>query len=426
MVEKTDRLYRNLADYDKLDGKIPGLSIHLVKENETISDNSKSDAKFMQGLRVLMAKKYIDNLSEEVRKGQTEKAEQGLWPSAAPFGYRNRLEDHTIEPDPVRSRYVVRAFEMMASRQYSLAMIVQELNDAGARTTRKNARLSKSGVQSILTREIYYGQFSWKGKIYDGKHKPLIGKDLFDRAQGAIGRRQRPKLLKRDSTYAGILTCGHCGCAITADHKTKKSGKHYTYYRCTNGKRICKSVVYLREEQLDEVFAKALKQIQLTSEAVEVTRSVLLENAKLEREFHEQATKNLNLEIASLQRRIERCYLDHVDDKISVEEWESRTAAWKADQSDLRYKLLAHDRADLRYMQEGVKLLELASRAHQIFVSTMTPAEKRETVSLVLSNPRIEDGSVRFDYNMPFAMMVNSTDSENWRGGRDSNPRPPP
>lgn len=225
LVEKTDRLYRNLADYDKLDGKIPGLSIHLVKENETISDNSKSDAKFMQGLRVLMAKKYIDNLSEEVRKGQTEKAEQGLWPSAAPFGYRNRLEDHTIEPDPVRSRYVVRAFEMMASRQFSLAMIAQELNDAGARTTRKNARLAKSGVQAILTREIYYGQFSWKDKIYDGKHKPLIGKDLFDRAQGAMGRRQRPKLLQRDSTYAGILTCGHCGCAITADHKTKKSGK---------------------------------------------------------------------------------------------------------------------------------------------------------------------------------------------------------
>ena len=36
-----------------------------------------------------MAKNYIDNLSEETKKGMLEKAEQGLYPSAAPLGYRN-------------------------------------------------------------------------------------------------------------------------------------------------------------------------------------------------------------------------------------------------------------------------------------------------------------------------------------------------
>ncbi len=38
-----------------------------------------------------MAKKYIDNLSEEVTKGMVEKAEQGMWPSYAPLGGLNRL-----------------------------------------------------------------------------------------------------------------------------------------------------------------------------------------------------------------------------------------------------------------------------------------------------------------------------------------------
>jgi len=33
-------------------------------------------------LELLMAKNYIDNLSEEARKGQQEKAEQGIWPYA--------------------------------------------------------------------------------------------------------------------------------------------------------------------------------------------------------------------------------------------------------------------------------------------------------------------------------------------------------
>jgi hypothetical protein len=42
----------------------------------------------MHGIKVLMAKNYIGNLSEEARKGTQEKAEQGIWPTKTPLGYR--------------------------------------------------------------------------------------------------------------------------------------------------------------------------------------------------------------------------------------------------------------------------------------------------------------------------------------------------
>jgi DNA invertase Pin-like site-specific DNA recombinase len=87
LLEKTDRLYRNLKDWvllDELD-----IEIHLVKEGVVLSQESKSSEKFFHGIKVLMAKNYIDNLSEEARKGQQEKAEQGIWPTKAPLGYRN-------------------------------------------------------------------------------------------------------------------------------------------------------------------------------------------------------------------------------------------------------------------------------------------------------------------------------------------------
>lgn len=82
LVEKTDRLYRNLKDWVTLDEM--DLEIHLVKENAIISRDSRSSEKFMHGIKVLMAKNYIDNLTEETRKGMLEKAEQGIWPSFAP------------------------------------------------------------------------------------------------------------------------------------------------------------------------------------------------------------------------------------------------------------------------------------------------------------------------------------------------------
>jgi DNA invertase Pin-like site-specific DNA recombinase len=76
LVEKTGRLYRNLKDWVTLDEL--DLEIHFVKENVVLSADSRSSEKFMHGIKVLMAKNYIDNLSEETRKGMTEKAEQGI------------------------------------------------------------------------------------------------------------------------------------------------------------------------------------------------------------------------------------------------------------------------------------------------------------------------------------------------------------
>ncbi len=92
LVEKTDRLYRNLKDWvtvDELD-----VEIHFPKEGVVLSRDSRSSEKFMHGIKVLMAKNYIDNLSEETRKGMQEKAEQGIWPTQSPLGYRNVAGPH--------------------------------------------------------------------------------------------------------------------------------------------------------------------------------------------------------------------------------------------------------------------------------------------------------------------------------------------
>ena len=87
LVEKTDRLYRNLKDWVTLDDL--GVAVHLVKEGVVLSNESVSSEKFVHGIKVLMAKNYLDNLSEEVRKGMNEKVQQGHWPGKAPIGYCN-------------------------------------------------------------------------------------------------------------------------------------------------------------------------------------------------------------------------------------------------------------------------------------------------------------------------------------------------
>src|SRR4051812_10706280 len=121
LVEKTDRLYRNLKDWvtvDELD-----VEIHFPKEGVVLSRESRSSEKFMHGIKVLMAKNYIDNLSEEARKGMQEKAEQGIWPTKTPLGYRNVTGldgKRVIATDPAVAPIVVKLFEWYATGQHSL------------------------------------------------------------------------------------------------------------------------------------------------------------------------------------------------------------------------------------------------------------------------------------------------------------------
>jgi hypothetical protein len=81
---------------------------------QVLSEDSRSSENFMHGIRVLMAKNYIDNLSEEVRKGMREKAEQGHWPTVAHIGYINDTNVRRIDVDPERGPLVAKPSDLLA------------------------------------------------------------------------------------------------------------------------------------------------------------------------------------------------------------------------------------------------------------------------------------------------------------------------
>ena len=187
LVEKTDRLYRNFKDYVSLEEM--NIEIHLVKEGSIVSNNSKSSEKFVHGIKVLMAKNYVDNLSEETRKGLTEKAEEGIWPSVAPVGYKNVLGGNgkkIIIPHPVFGPLVTRLYKEYSSGNYSLKEITEEFKGSGLATPKRKKSLPRSTIHKILTNQMYSGKFKWKGKIYQGIYTPLITPKMWEKVQGVL------------------------------------------------------------------------------------------------------------------------------------------------------------------------------------------------------------------------------------------------
>jgi DNA invertase Pin-like site-specific DNA recombinase len=159
LVEKTDRLYRNLKDWVTIDEL--EVEIHFPKEGVVLSRESRSSEKFMHGIKVLMAKNYIDNLSEETRKGMKEKAEQGFWPSVAPLGYRNVTQadgKKIIEPDETAAPLIQKLFEWYARGDISLKEVTKKARAAGLAFRKSGARIPRSSIAAILHNRIYTGR----------------------------------------------------------------------------------------------------------------------------------------------------------------------------------------------------------------------------------------------------------------------------
>jgi site-specific DNA recombinase len=408
LVEKTDRLYRNFKDFVTLDEL--GVVVHLVKENEVLSKDSRSQTKFIHGIKVLMAKNYIDNLSEEVKKGQLEKASQGEYPAKAPLGYRNDTSTNLIEVDEANAKFVVRMFELAAMGRYSLPEIRKQVRQEGLEYHSAKVKLSKSHVSRILSNPFYTGSFQWSGAMYQGKHAPLISRDLFKRAQDAFKDRRKPKYRKRSFAFGGLLLCGKCNCMVTAEIKKGK----YIYYHCTQSRKDCDELYY-REEDLAPHFDTLVKGITIDPSIREWLMKALKESHQDETAFHKDTLDRLKTEIKKIKSRLDQLYIDKLDGKISESFWLDKSKAWEADQARLVTQIQAHPVSDHRYYEDGFKLLELASKAHELY-SKQIPEQKNRFLRILLSNCTLQCGTLRPTYQKPFDILARGLEGREWGG----------
>ncbi|MFM2244039.1 MAG: hypothetical protein RL071_113 [Pseudomonadota bacterium] len=338
LVEKTDRLYRNLKDWVALDGL--DLEIHLVKENVVLSDDSRSHEKFIHGIKVLMAKNYIDNLSEETRKGMLEKAEQGIWPGPAPIGYLNVSRPdgkRIIAVDPETAPLVTRLFETYAQGDISVQALAKQAAGWGLRSKRAGKPLAVAAIHYTLTNLLYAGEFSWADQVYPASHPPLISRALWDRVQDQLQDRctyvRREQ--KHDFPFSGLVRCGACADAADQGDRLLVGEMHkgqYVYYRCEGCKKAGRKVAYIRQERIDEAMVRALRSLRLDEEVLAWVRTALLASHGDEQRFHAEAVARLHKQYEQLQRRIDFAYEDRLDGRISTEAFDRMAEGWRVEQ----------------------------------------------------------------------------------------------
>jgi site-specific DNA recombinase len=393
--------------------------IHFVKEGAIVSPDSRSSDKFMHGIKVLMAKNYVDNLSEEVRKGLREKAEQGHWPSVAPVGYVNNLSTHRIEVDPVRGPLLTRIFGLYATETYSLMALTAKAREMGLTHPRSGRPMMKAEVHRILQNPIYHGEFVWLAKRYQGSHEALITRDRFDQVQAALRRKHRAHYPKQRHAFMGLLTCARCGCAMTAE---KKKGK-YVYYRCTGFKGKCGNT-YIREERLADLLGNVIRPIQITTEiAAGIAKHLCSTDDEVEQR-RAGSLRQLDQRRKATATKLDRGYDDLVSGRISEAFWKRKSQEWESELQATEVERTRLEAPRPHATATAEKILELAKRAEFLYKS-QNPAEQRRLLETVLSNCTFDRGSLVPTYSKPFDLLVRGNETGCWRGRRDSNPRPP-
>ena len=408
LVEKTDRLYRNLKDWVALDEL--KVDVHFVKEGIVLSDDSRSSEKFIHGIKVLMAKNYVDNLSEEVRKGMVQKCEEGGYPGRAPLGYLNRRENGRafLEIDAERALLVRNLFELYDRGTHSCEALATYAQESGLRGNR-GGRLSTSVIHNILRNPLYAGRFWWGGQEYQSSEPRIIPWELFQRVQDRLDGHPYTRARSLEFAFSGLVTCGWCGAAVTAEIRKEK----YVYYHCA---KRCRRESFINEARLSEMFAAHVRRLQLPEDIREAfIASLRSSRREIEQDARERVV-GAQTRLERLGKLINAAYEDKLEGRIDDDFFQAKRAEWERQRAEAADEITRLTTVSAKTLDTAIEVFKLANRAYDLMISR-EPREQRRLLDVLFSNSTLAEGALSVTWRKPFDLLALSADPETEDGG---------
>ncbi len=390
-----DRLARNSVDGGKIiwlldTGKITSLKFPTFWFEPT------PQGKFMLNIAFGQSKYYIDNLSENVKRGLRQKLRRGEWPGQAPIGYVNNLRNHTIEIDKKRAPLIKKLFKAYASDKYTLKDLVNLSISLGLVSQRKRKGLSVAVIQRMLENKFYTGLFTYRSETYEGKHKSIIDKIIFDRVQRILKERAKPRKTKTllDFPFRGIFKCGECGRVITCEQHIKKSGLVFRYYRCTKKKTVCHQE-YIREEELAKQIDEIISKLVLPDNWI----LRMLDQIEKWKNGKEQSiaamVKPLKEELQKIETKISKLLDAHLEGILEADEYHNKKSELIEKKITLKQKIAQIGQKGNHWFEPLGNWLKEVNQIQNL-ISCNNLREKGEFLRKIGSNRQILDGKIVF------------------------------
>ena len=305
-----DRLARNSVDGGRIVYALDTGKVSALKFPTFWFENTPQ-GKFMLSIAFGQSKYYVDNLSENIRRGLRKKLREGIYPNMPPPGYRNDKQTRAIVIDEARALFIRKMFEAYATGAYTYASLAKTVTGWGFLGVR-NKPMAASKVRDILTNPFYIGLFRFSGEIYEGKHPPLIPRDLFERVQKGLKRNGRGRYVKHSRfPFRGLIVCHECGCAITSDIQ----GGH-PYYRCGKRRGLC-DLKTIREEALTQLLRASIRRVSISDEAAALMLAEVDRWIEAEQTAQAVRVERQKSDLARISARLDRLLEAFIDGDIA-------------------------------------------------------------------------------------------------------------
>ena len=271
IVFRVDRLSRNVRQLAQMVETLTEFGVVLRSSTEPF-DTSNSAGKMMLQMLGVFAEFEHATIVERTKAGMERKARNGEWGGGfVPYGYQNVEGEIVIDEE--EAAIVRRMFRNYVHGKKGATKIFKELNDAGLRK-RSGVLWDNRAIIIILKNPFYTGVIRWKESIFEGKHKGIISKEIFDKAQAILKKRNvqsNGNRFKKGSDFflTGLVFCSKCGKGLVG-RAANRNGHRHKYYACSNRSyhRGC-DLPFIRADIVEVLTIKEIKAIFLKPELLE-------------------------------------------------------------------------------------------------------------------------------------------------------------
>lgn len=351
LVYKLDRLSRSQKDTLYLiedvfiENDIDFLSL---QEN---FDTSTPFGKAMIGLLSVFAQLEREQIKERMQLGKLGRAKSGksmMWAKTS-YGYDYHRETGTMTVNPWQSIVIKDIFNSYLSGR-SITKIRDDLNDKYGED-RGGKRWNYRAVRLILSNPVYCGYNQYKGQVYPGTHEPIISEEDYKRTQKELKKRQiiaaefsnNPRPFRAKYMLSSIAQCGYCGAPLQIIlGNLRKDGSRNIRYQCKNrfprttkgvttynDNKKCDSHFYEKADIEENVLDQVSK---LQYDSAYLDKLLDIGKDSIDRESYKK-------QIEELSNKLSRLNDLYIDDRISLEELQKRSAGFNAMRSALETEL---------------------------------------------------------------------------------------
>lgn len=417
---KADRLCRNAKEGGTLIDHVDYNGMEIVTPT---MDYDRNNSTFLF-IEFGMATKFSKDLSDNVKRGMNTKIQNGWRPGSAPLGYLNDFTkpkgQKEVLVDPERFDLCRKWWELMLTGKETVVSSLEKITALGLKSKRRQGKPVSVTEAFRLFRNIFYtGMFDYNAERYNGKHKPMVTLDEYQKVQDIIDGRKKIFKNHNNFYFMKILKCGECGAAITAETKTKhyrksETSQTFIYARCTKKKGPC-CQPYLNGIEVEKQVRDFISSLEIRPAFAEWVKKNLRRRNEREFEFERAQKSKLTKRLDAILIEKKNLYGMKIEGIISEADYQSEKARLLKEEKQTKGSIESDGLAIwTRIMEET---LDFAANVTKIF-NVDDIEVKRMVLRILGSDLFLKDRLVRINGKKAFIFLKKKEKAFNDQNGR--------